>query len=76
VPLTELAAITAAGTLIAEETEQKVNQANLQPLTYKRKGTGWESFLCSCGKLLQISPMFSASHIDCNDCGRKIEIIN
>lgn len=74
VPLGELAAITAVGAVIPEDTKQK--QASLEPLTYKRKGTGWESFLCSCGKLQQISPAFSGSRIICTDCGRKINIVH
>ncbi len=77
VPLAELAAITTAvGSVIPKETEQKEKQSNLEPLTYKRQGKGWESFLCSCGKLQQISPMFSGSQVVCNNCERKIEIIN
>ncbi len=73
VPLAEIAAVAALGAVIPEETKQK--QANLEPLTYKRKGTGWESFLCSCGKLQQISPKFSSSRIICRNCGRKINIV-
>ncbi|MBU0533177.1 MAG: M48 family metallopeptidase [Candidatus Omnitrophica bacterium] len=74
VPLGELAAIAAVGAVIPEDTKQK--QANLEPLTYKRKGAGWESVTCSCGRLRQISPKFLGSRIICNDCGRKINIVN
>ncbi len=75
VPITELAAVSALGAVMPPG-QTKKNQANLEPLTYKRKGSGWESFLCSCGKLQQISPTFSGSRIICGDCGRKINVIN
>jgi len=44
------------------------------PLQYRRAGSGWESFRCSCGRTIQLSPSFAASHIHCDDCGRNIEI--
>jgi heat shock protein HtpX len=45
------------------------------PLEYTRKGKGWESFACSCGSLLQISPSFRAPTMQCKHCGRIIKII-
>jgi heat shock protein HtpX len=45
------------------------------PLQYRRSGAGWESFRCSCGRTIQLSPSFAASHIHCDDCGRSIEIV-
>jgi len=44
----------------------------LEPLVYKRNGTNWESFQCSCGAVKQLSPSFSKSSFVCNKCGRKI----
>jgi len=44
------------------------------PLSYARKGKGWESFQCSCGAAVQISPSFEASHVDCSRCNRRIAI--
>jgi heat shock protein HtpX len=42
-----------------------------QPLEYHRRTPGdWESFSCSCGHLLQLSPIFSASQIKCPNCSR------
>jgi heat shock protein HtpX len=38
--------------------------------TYSRKGVGWESFQCACGKNLQLSPAFKGSKIVCNGCGK------
>lgn len=63
VPLAELAAVTTA-----------VGTSSLTPRTYFRKGKGWETFPCSCGRLLQISPGFLAPDITCNGCGRKTVI--
>jgi heat shock protein HtpX len=41
------------------------------PLEYNRRARGeWESFSCSCGHLLQLSPIFSASQMKCPNCGR------
>jgi heat shock protein HtpX len=76
VPFKELAALAAAGVAIGRETKRKEKQSNLKPLTYKRKGKGWESVPCSCGRLIQISPAFSSSRVICSDCGRKINIVN
>ena len=77
VPLAQLAAVTAAaGAVTSEKGLQKDVQAGPQDRqTYVRKGQGWESFSCSCGRLLQISPAFCAKSIVCKDCGRKIEIL-
>ncbi len=78
VPFKELAAIAAAGVVMSPEKkkEEAKKQADSKPITYKRKGTGWESVPCSCGRLIQISPKFSGSRVVCNDCGRKINIVN
>lgn len=48
--------------------------SGMEPLVYNRKGSGWESLSCSCGKMLQISPMFSGNRITCQNCGRITEI--
>ncbi|RJP34173.1 MAG: peptidase M28 [Candidatus Omnitrophota bacterium] len=47
-----------------------------KPFRYVRKENGWESFKCSCGKVIQLSPRFSAPSIDCPQCRRTIEIVN
>ncbi|MDD5454936.1 MAG: M48 family metallopeptidase, partial [Candidatus Ratteibacteria bacterium] len=49
VPITELAAISALGTVMSPA-RKKQNQSDSGPLIYKRKGNSWESFLCSCGR--------------------------
>ena len=44
------------------------------PLRFQRKSTGWESFKCSCGHVVQISPAFRAPTTNCHKCHRLIEI--
>jgi hypothetical protein len=44
--------------------------------TYRRTGSGWESFRCTCGRNLQLSPAFSGTAKKCTDCGRKITILH
>ncbi len=44
-------------------------------LQYQRRGDGWESFQCTCGKTVQISPSFSASQVSCPGCKRRIDIL-
>ena len=76
VPLAELAALTAAaGAVTAGKDEKKDEQISARSQqVYMRKGKGWESFSCSCGRLLQISPAFRGSHIVCSTCGRRTVI--
>jgi len=43
-------------------------------LQYHRVGTGWESFRCTCGRTIQLSPGTEARQIHCTACGRTIAI--
>jgi heat shock protein HtpX len=45
------------------------------PTRYQRKGTGWETFRCSCGRTMQISPSFDSRSLHCRNCNRRVEII-
>jgi heat shock protein HtpX len=46
------------------------------PLEYHRRANKeWESFSCSCGHLLQLSPIFSASEVRCPKCSRITRIV-
>lgn len=45
-------------------------------LTYRRTSREWESFKCSCGKTIQLSPHFSAEHVSCKSCGRHVRVIS
>lgn len=49
--------------------------APAEPLWYRRKGIGWETFQCACGHPIQLSPKFSAGHIDCPKCKARIEVV-
>ncbi len=44
-------------------------------LRYKRRGDGWESFRCACGRPMQISPALQVKSMRCRACKRKIEIV-
>jgi heat shock protein HtpX len=44
------------------------------PLTFRRQGKGWQSFQCSCGASINLSPAFAAKTQSCSRCGRTIEI--
>ncbi len=50
------------------------NTPTEKELTYKRKGGGWESFKCSCGAVIQLSPKFGAKFASCRKCSRHIKI--
>jgi heat shock protein HtpX len=63
-----------AVTTAAEPKTAASQNANATPLEYRRKGDGWESFSCSCGQVMQLSPAFSAHHMTCRKCGRVIRI--
>jgi len=45
------------------------------PITrYVRKGKGWESFKCSCGHAIHLSPQFGGTRAKCPECGRHIDV--
>lgn len=44
------------------------------PLRYERRTTGWESFQCTCGQNVQISPKFGLDRLRCTRCRRTILI--
>ena len=72
IPAAELAAVAAvAGSSGAGEDKRVDEKKEPRISTYKRKSTGWETFSCACGNLLQISPAFAASYKVCKSCGRK-----
>jgi heat shock protein HtpX len=68
VPTAELTAITAALAATQQSTGQVAASA-AAGASYKRQGTGWESFTCACGKTLQLSPAFEGTQIACSQCG-------
>jgi len=74
VPLAVLGGVEAA--LQAAGVGKRPSAAELEPLIYERTGKGWESFKCSCGRIMQISPAFSAGVMKCPACGRKTKVID
>ncbi len=75
VPTAELATV-AAGLEAAEGKLPSDTSTVLQAAaTYTRKGSGWETFNCVCGKPIQISPAFSGTKITCSSCGRETQIL-
>jgi heat shock protein HtpX len=77
VPVAEMAAVAAtAGALSAKDDATSEAVHRQEQLVYQRKGRGWESFRCACGRVLQLSPAFASSHLTCRNCGRKILIQN
>jgi heat shock protein HtpX len=80
IPLAEMAAIGTAidsatggaGSAAAGGSSAPTTRPPLQ--VYNRKGKGWESFRCQCGRVIQISPSLQASSVHCKACGGEIEI--
>jgi heat shock protein HtpX len=58
----------------AQQSQASHAGADSQPLEYHRNSNGWETFNCSCGKLQQLSPAFSAHQLSCRACGRVIKV--
>ncbi len=77
-----LPSITALVNKTAEQEKAKLNRTTTgetagekaPPPVYVRKSDGWESFSCSCGHTIQLSPLFKSTQINCRVCGTKIEI--
>jgi heat shock protein HtpX len=82
IPVAEIATIGAVTGVLtgAGAGGEKVTEAipteitDTSPLEYVSKSKGWESFFCSCGKRMQLSPAFCASQMVCTTCGRVTKI--
>ncbi len=70
IPTAQLAAIAAAATAASSPTSSPSENTAV----YTRKGSGWESFACTCGKTIHLSPDFVGSEITCSACARKTTI--
>jgi heat shock protein HtpX len=70
VPAAALEGVPSARKEFPSETAPKASE----PLAYTRKTTGWETFRCSCGRTIQLSPRFGAPFIKCPECKTKISI--
>lgn len=75
-PVVEMAAMGAVADAVAgvdeaaNQTEPKAEKSSTGAYEYIRRGTGWESFACPCGNLLQLSPSFQGSVLTCRQCHR------
>lgn len=75
VPLGDLAVIGTVAAASKIKQDQKVqNERPAKSASYTRKGQGWESFSCDCGKAMLLSPTFRGTHVVCSFCGKKTEI--
>jgi len=76
-PLAELAAagVIASGIGKAEIIPSKEGEDAGSQQDYQRRSSGWESFNCRCGHIIQLSPAFGGKYVICRNCGRKIEIL-
>ena len=70
VPLAGIARVAAASGA-ALKNRAKPENIEAAPLEYSRKTKGWETFSCSCGSPMQLSPGFKGAHVTCGVCGRK-----
>ncbi len=71
VPTTEL--IAASAVLEGFGTDNSVDAGDGQTV-YHRQTKDWESFKCSCGRAVQLSPAFAGESIKCSSCGRVTKV--
>jgi heat shock protein HtpX len=79
IPVAEMAPLAAVvGAAVAEggapASASEDSARRSRNLEYARKGNGWETFACECGRLFQISPAFTGNILACATCGRRVKI--
>ncbi len=82
IPMAAVAGMAAAGAAEEGETLQPVADGNVESvadlpeeeLVFQCEGGKWQSFQCSCGETIQLSPSFSAPRVECPGCGRTIPV--
>jgi len=72
VPIAAMVGATVTGESAASSDPSTARRS--RNLEYVRKGKGWESFACECGRLLQLSPAFNGNLLGCKTCGRTVTI--
>ena len=76
IPVAGVAALDGLASLSGEPRTAKPRKRDQKaPMTVKRKGSGWMSFNCRCGNLVNLSPSFSAEQAICSRCQSPIRII-
>lgn len=69
--MAEIAAVVGAAVGVGQaESAPSKGSTSLSNLEYTRRGTGWESFACTCGRVMQLSPAFSGHTLTCKKCGK------
>ncbi len=72
-PATEPSSETATAT---ETTDEPVTaEPEPTPLRFERTGTSWESFRCSCDRVIQLAPGFKGQGVKCPCCRKMIEVV-
>ena len=77
IPMAAVAATAAAlemdgeGGLLSEGAQKETAP---EPVYRFRRGK-WQSFRCSCGKTIQLSPSFSSDSARCRSCGRETRVV-
>lgn len=79
VPVAEVAAVAAAVAAAAPPSQGSqpapgVSTSAGGHLQYVRRGKGWETFNCQCGRMLQLSPAFEGKQLKCHSCRCIIDI--
>ncbi len=54
---------------------QSTSAARGSTLEYHKRGDGWDSFRCSCGKVIHLSPAVRVPRTKCTKCGTFIDIV-
>ena len=61
--------------LRVEEAETGVPEQAAPRQVYHRVGAGWESVVCTCGNLMQLSPAFRGRLVQCKKCGAATSVL-
>lgn len=76
VPVAGLAGAAALGEAvtggIAPDTGPAKAKRGKEPLKVTRRGKGWQSFKCTCGKTMTLSAAFAGQQVTCRNCKRQI----
>ncbi len=71
VPIAELTAASAVLEGIGQQNAAAIGTESAPAQqTYERQSKGWESFRCSCGQGIQLSPAFAGDRVTCPKCSK------
>lgn len=82
VPVAQMAAALSAADIAAAHTQRPSAETRSEgrrvvaaaPLSVRHRPGAWESFRCTCGNAITLSPGFDAPRTRCSACGRDIEV--